>query len=611
PYITFYPVIIFAALLGGTGAGLLATLLAAVLVCFIFLPPVGTFVVGRPVDIASLTLFVAINLVMSVVGGALRLSRNRSHQQSRVLARTVDMLDLTTVMVLDPEYRIIRWNSGCRRLYGYTSEQALGKVAHVLLQTRFPVPLEEIRGELARTGRWQGELRQVASDGREIIVAGEWQARGAAAGQPSAIIETNTDITDRKRAEEKLQQSEEYLRLAAIAARMGVWSWKPGTSEVVVSESWRTLFGLPPGTPTTFETWRNMVHPDDRDGVVAKLEEAWHQGHEFNAEYRIVCPDGSVRWLVDRGRGWYNPAGEATSIAGINVDITERKQAEQVLARSAADLERLVRERTAKLHEMVAELEHFSYTITHDMRAPLRAMRGLAELLVEECGASLTGERGAYLRQIASSAERMDALITDALQYSLIVRGKFELEPVDADALLRGILESYPQFHPPNAQVRVANRLPVVLANKAGLTQCFSNLLGNAVKFVRPGQVPEVVVRAEPGGNGAARVQPPAPEHAASSPLSAWHLPPGEAPAPAPTVRICIEDKGIGIEREYQDKIWLMFQRLDKSYAGTGIGLALVRKAVERMGGRVGVESERGHGSRFWVELQQANGQER
>jgi signal transduction histidine kinase len=279
-----------------------------------------------------------------------------------------------------------------------------------------------------------------------------------------------------------------------------------------------------------------------------------------------------------------------------------------------------VDERTAKLQEMVAELEHFSYTITHDMRAPLRAMRGLAKLLVEDCAPCLQREHREYLHRISDSAERMDHLIADALQYSLLVRGQFHLEPVDADALIRGLLESYPEFQPPQAHVRISNPLPVVLANKAGLTQCFSNLLGNAVKFVRPGQTPDVLVRAEETQDGPREPKAPATQNPrqsdeGSSPLSSWHMPEkttsetaNDGVPPAQPVRIWFEDNGIGIDKEYQDKIWVMFQRLNKSYPGTGIGLALVRKAVERMGGRVGLESEPGHGSRFWIELQLANG---
>jgi signal transduction histidine kinase len=292
------------------------------------------------------------------------------------------------------------------------------------------------------------------------------------------------------------------------------------------------------------------------------------------------------------------------------------------LARANAELEQKVCDRTAKLQETIEELEHFSYTITHDMRAPLRAMKGFGGILLEECSECINPSRREYIRRIIDSADRMDKLITDALQYSGVLREHLKPEPVDADALLRGMLESYPEFQPPHANIHIDTRLPVVLGNAAGLTQCFSNLLANAVKFVHPGQTPEVRVWAEcvqsPSTlrsaiteDGKSKVQRQPTGHA---PRNTQHESAASTlnPQPStlnPSVRIWFEDKGIGIEKQYHDKIWEMFQQLNKDYEGTGIGLALVHKVVDRMGGKVGVESEPGHGSRFWIELKRVNGQ--
>lgn len=261
-------------------------------------------------------------------------------------------------------------------------------------------------------------------------------------------------------------------------------------------------------------------------------------------------------------------------------DFIERTQAEtallaakEELARVNQDLEEKVQQRTAKLQETVNELEHFSYTITHDMRAPLRAMQNYAHIMLEEeCATCLQGVPKDYLKRIQMAARRMDALIVDALQYSRTLRGDFPVGPVDISAVLRGILQSYPNLQPPKVQIQLEGEFPSVLGNEAGLTQCFSNLLGNAVKFVQPDKTPQVRVWAEQR-EGFARV---------------W-----------------VEDNGIGIPKEYQGRIWEMFQTLEKRSDGTGIGLALVRKVVDRMGGRTGVESEPGQGSRFWVELKQ------
>jgi signal transduction histidine kinase len=238
-------------------------------------------------------------------------------------------------------------------------------------------------------------------------------------------------------------------------------------------------------------------------------------------------------------------------------------------------LEEQVRERTAKLQEMVSELEHFSYTITHDMRAPLRAIQGFAGILEELTRDRRTAELEDCLTRISRSAGRMDRLITDALSYSKAVEHELVLVPLDAAEWLRSMIKSYPQFQSPRATVQIEGPWPAVLANEAGLTQCFSNLLDNAVKFVEPGTRPEVRLWAESRGE--------------------W-------------VRVWVEDNGIGIPDVMLPRMFQMFQRASKAYDGTGIGLALVRKVAERMGGRVGVESKPGQGSRFWVDLRAHSG---
>lgn len=277
-----------------------------------------------------------------------------------------------------------------------------------------------------------------------------------------------------------------------------------------------------------------------------------------------------------------DPDGEVEFIAGTARDVTERKRAEEALQEAqgklreyANNLEATVQQRTAELQKTVNELEHFSYSITHDMRAPLRAMHSFSSLLLDDFAQTLPSPARDFLKRIAVSADRMDHLITDALDYSKAVREELKLVPVDAEKLLCGMIASYPAFQPPAARIGIVGELPGVLANHAGLTQCFSNLLDNAVKFIEPGRQPQVRVWAEKRGA---------------------------------MVRLWFEDNGIGIPPEMHERIFGMFQRLSRDYEGTGIGLALVRKVMERMGGSVGVESEAGGGSRFWLELRPANG---
>jgi signal transduction histidine kinase len=164
----------------------------------------------------------------------------------------------------------------------------------------------------------------------------------------------------------------------------------------------------------------------------------------------------------------------------------------------------------------------------------------------------------------------MDRLIQDVLTYSRVTRTELELAPVDVEKLVDGVLESYPQFQPPIAQIEVQRPLPRVMGNEAALVQCVSNLIGNAIKFVAPGETPLVQIWAESVGD---------------------------------KMRLYVRDNGIGIEPEAHEKIFRIFYQLDRSFSGTGIGLSIVRKAAERMGGSVGLTSELNRGSTFHLEL--------
>lgn len=259
----------------------------------------------------------------------------------------------------------------------------------------------------------------------------------------------------------------------------------------------------------------------------------------------------------------------------LHLEVLERTRVAMEISQLNQALEEKNRElvdRSAQLQETVQELERYSYSISHDMRAPLRAMKGYADILIEEAAPGMTAEHQAFLQKIASAAKRLDRLIEDVLSYSLLSRSKFTLTPIDADQLVREIIEQYPGLQPPEADIRIEGRLPMVWANEAILTQCISNLLGNAIKFVPPQVTPRIVVRASVEGEEA----------------TLW-----------------FEDNGIGIAPRDLDRIFGIFVRVhaSESYQGTGIGLSIVRRAAEKMGGKVGVESTLGEGSRFWLRI--------
>ncbi len=248
------------------------------------------------------------------------------------------------------------------------------------------------------------------------------------------------------------------------------------------------------------------------------------------------------------------------------------RASEERLSNQAAELEGVVAERTAKLRETVGDLEAFSYSVAHDMRAPLRGMHGFARILLEDHAGQFGPEARDYIERIISSARRMDLLIQDALSYTQVLRGKASLAPVNLDRIVRDLVATYPDWQPPKAEIEIQGELPSAVGHEGFLGQCVSNLIGNAIKFVAPGVKPRVRIWAESRNS---------------------------------TVRLCFQDNGIGIPPKDHDRVFRMFERINPAaqYDGTGIGLAIVHKAMSLMGGSVDFESEPGKGTTFWIEL--------
>jgi signal transduction histidine kinase len=236
-----------------------------------------------------------------------------------------------------------------------------------------------------------------------------------------------------------------------------------------------------------------------------------------------------------------------------------------------SSLESRVAARTADLQRMVEEMEAFSYSVSHDLRSPLRSLDGYARALQEDYGENLPEGARLYLDKIARAARRMDSLTQDVLAYTRATQCEMEITEVDLDGLLTDVIEQYPALGAAAERIRIRAPVGRVMGHIPSLIQCFSNLLGNAVKFVPTGKAPEVDVFSERRGR---------------------HL------------RVTVKDNGIGIDPAHHARIFRMFERAaKKNFPGTGIGLAIVKKAVERMGGTVGVNSVPERGAEFWLEL--------
>jgi PAS domain S-box-containing protein len=320
----------------------------------------------------------------------------------------------------------------------------------------------------------------------------------------------------------------------------------------------------------------NPVHKVLKEGTVGSLAN----------HIALIAKDGTETSIEDSAAPIKDAAGKLTGAVMVFHDVTKRRQAEaalrkshdalqnaqQELKRHASNLEQTVGERTAELREKNGELEAFSYSVSHDMRSPLRAMQGYAAALLADHKPNLNEEGRYYLERIHKAAARMDLLIQEVLTYSRVSNEKLTFQPVDLERLISEVVQSYPDFQTPKAIITVKGPLPRVVGNEALVTQVISNLIVNAIKFVKPGETPSIFIHGE---------------------------------STETLVRVWVEDNGIGIDPMHYKRIFEIFGRVygDKQFEGTGIGLAIAKKAVERMGGEIGVESQLNQGSRFWFTL--------
>ena len=340
-----------------------------------------------------------------------------------------------------------------------------------------------------------------------------------------------------------------------------------------VAGAFETITGYTQQEYVALGGWRATVHPDDLAQDARDIERL-RANLPVITEIRTITKSGETLWV----RSYAHPVMDETGtklvgIYGAVQDITERKQAEAEIRQLNQELERRVAQRTVQLQAANKELESFSYSVSHDLRAPLRAISGFAEIIARRHRASLNQEGQHYVDNIVEASRQMARLIDDLLTYSRLGRTGVRCEPVALGKLLAGIareMQGYlEQLH---GSLVIAEDMPVVSGDATLLRQIFTNLLENAVAYRKPDTPPQVNVSCALAGD---------------------------------RVTVAVQDNGIGIPAEHFDKIFNIFQRLHSNdeYPGTGIGLATVKKTVNLLGGRVWVESTVGEGSTFFVEL--------
>ena len=377
-------------------------------------------------------------------------------------------------------------------------------------------------------------------------------------GEPIGVVLVFRDVTERRATEDALKESEQRLRLAVDAGEIGIWDWDVVHNRLSWSDRMYALHGIEPGTfGEKIEDFMPLVHPEDHKLIQGSIQHSLEQGVPHRIEFRVLHPDGSLRWLTTSARAHHGEDGKPIRMLGAVTDITERKHSEQQL--------RLLNEALRRTNQ---DLQQFSYAASHDLKEPLRTVTNYMQLLqMRYAGKQLSPEAMELIEVAISGAQRMHALVEALLEYSRAGEvGPSTIQPIaleqavqDALTNLQGAIDEV------NATVSVGS-LPVVMANRLHLTQVFQNLIGNALKY-----------RSE---------RPPRISITAIEDDREW--------------KVTAEDNGIGIPSQYHSTVFGIFKRLHgKEYPGAGIGLATCKKIVERYGGRIWVESEPGNGSRF------------
>jgi PAS domain S-box-containing protein len=397
-----------------------------------------------------------------------------------------------------------------------------------------------------------------------------------AKGTVLQVVEIAQDITDRKLMELALREGRQRLEFALQGGELGMWDWSPQTGVVTFSDLWAQMLEYEVDeVESHIDFFQQHIHPDDKPAVLQRLT-AHVEGSlpAYESEHRLRTKSGRWLWVLDRGKVVERGKdGTPLRVSGIIADISERKRAEEEIRNLNAELEQRVIERTAQLEAANKELEAFCYSVSHDLRAPLRHIDGYAGLLVSRCRDGLSDKGLHYVDTIAASARQMGVLIDDLLQFSRTGRAEMRQERVDMNLLLQEALTPLREANSGRTIEWVIEDLPSVRGDYALLRQVWVNLLGNAIKYTRLRETARIEVSARE-------------EH-------------GE-------IIFLVKDNGVGFDMQYVSKLFGVFQRLhsQQEFEGTGIGLATVQRIISRHGGRVWAEAELNQGARFYFTLQ-------
>jgi PAS domain S-box-containing protein len=376
----------------------------------------------------------------------------------------------------------------------------------------------------------------------------------------------------RRAAEAALRLSEERYRTLVTTTSQLVWTADVAGNGRGDMLSWREFTGQS-AEQMQGSGWAAVVHPDDRQATLDAWADAVQHGSSFEIEHRLRARTGEYRYFLARGAAVRNIDGSIREWIGASTDITERKQAEAQVRRLNAELEQRVAERTARLETANQDLESFSYSVSHDLRSPLRAINGFARILLDEYGADLNADGRRLLDMVADGAKTMTRMIDNVLVFSRVSRDDLIAMDIDmADLVGNSLKELAPAMAERNPVLKVGP-LPRAWGTVPMIQRVWTNLLDNALKYTAQAEQAQITIGTTAGQT-------------------------------VDEVVYFVRDNGVGFDMQYADKLFGVFERLHgPDFPGTGIGLAIVKRIVERHGGRVWADSKVDEGSTFYFAL--------
>jgi PAS domain S-box-containing protein len=482
----------------------------------------------------------------------------RAEQKIREQAALLDLAH-DAVLFRGLDGRILFWNRGAKDLYGWTGKEAIGKISHELLQSRFPEPLERISAVIEATREWEGEVKHVSRDGAALTVTSRWSLLRDEQGKPTAILEINRDITERKQAEERLRSASFYTRSLIEASLDPLVAISPEGRITDVNEATEKVTGVS----------REQLIGTDFSNYFVESEKA-RRGYEQAFAHGSICDyslsvrhtSGQVTHVLYNAQVFRNEAGDVAGVFAAARDITERKRFEVTLE-----------EKNIELGNAITAKDKFLANMSHELRTPLNSIIGFTGTMIMGLPGPLTLEQDRQLKIVQFSAKHLLSLINDLLDLVKIESGKVELSIEDFD--LRNLLNELVGALQPLAankgitlEVQMPETPMIVHSDRRAISQVLINLVNNAIKYTNKGKVALEVKQQSSHGDV--------------------------------VTEFIVVDTGMGISPEDQAKLFQAFQQVgNKSSEGTGLGLHLSRQLANMLGGEIQVESSLGRGSRF------------